>query len=215
MSRARAILRARPLEALILVCALAFAGLAADVVAGGALTRLDVRVVRWDHEHAPDRIERAARTWTHLGSGPILALVVVVAALLLAALRRRRDAWLLVAAFVADEISSAALKLAIHRHRPPFATIPLPASFSFPSGHTSGAFTVYVLVALLVGARLPRAARALLVAAALAWAAAIGATRVLLGVHYLTDVLAGACLGLALVATTLLVRRRLSRPAVV
>ena len=63
-----------------------------------------------------------------------------------------------------------------------------PHSFSFPSGHASGAFTVYLLLAILLPADATRRLRVSLVAGALSVAVLVAATRVLLPVHFLTDV---------------------------
>lgn len=82
------------------------------------------------------------------------------------------------------------LKNAIRRHRPldlPCFIVPSD-KYSLPSGHTAAAF----LVCGLIAAYYP-----LWLLPALCWAALIGLSRVLLGVHYLTDVVAGALLGLS------------------
>lgn len=125
---------------------------------------------------------------------------VAVAAVVLGLAGHRRTALLAVAAMVSTAVATTALKLAVDRARPhwahPLTTL---ASPSFPSGHSSSiaaAAAVAVLAAgLLAGRRLRRAVD--VVAAVLALV--VGADRLLLGVHYLTDVVAGYLLGTAVV----------------
>lgn len=144
------------------------------------------------------------------------AAAVVVGVLLLVRGRRRLAAWLLVTV-LAGGLVVAALKEIVGRARP---ALPDPVSsapgLSFPSGHAFGA-TVGALVALLLALPLLRGAwRAVGAAAAALVAVLTSASRVLLGVHYVSDVTAGAVLGLAWVAATTAVfetwRRETGRP---
>jgi undecaprenyl-diphosphatase len=92
------------------------------------------------------------------------------------------------------------------------SAIALPSSFSFPSGHAATGVAVLGLLGLLAAtvAR-TRAQRVAAVGAGFALGALIGASRVVLGVHYLSDVLAGTYLGLAWLCVCLLVVSRLRR----
>ena len=108
----------------------------------------------------------------------------------------------------ATALVTAGLKEAFRRSRPVYVDpVHGPHSFSFPSGHASGAFTVYPARGPASRRRRETRARALLIGAALTAAATVvAATRVLLPVHYLTDVIAGSVLGLAVSAAAMLVR---------
>jgi len=95
-------------------------------------------------------------------------------------------------AFVAERLIYTVLKKKLKRRRPPaaipgFKSLIVPSDeFSFPSGHTSAAFLFSTLCCLWFGAvALPL----------FAWAAVVGLSRVLLGVHFVTDVIAGALIG--------------------
>ena len=128
-----------------------------------------------------------------------LALVIAIA------LRRPRLFVLVTAADVAADLLSRGLKEAVGRERPHLRPlIDLPASSSFPSGHAATSFACAAVLAWLV----PR-----LAVPAFVLAAAIGYSRIYVGVHYPLDVLGGAALGLA-VATALrwLVRARRGSP---
>lgn len=100
-------------------------------------------------------------------------------------------AWLF--AFAVDLAAYALIKRSVRRPRPfqaiaGFVNLVVPPdTFSFPSGHTAGAF----LVAIMIGFCYP-----LWLIPLCAWAALVGISRVFLCVHYPTDVVAGACLGI-------------------
>lgn len=134
----------------------------------------------------------------------VKSLVFVAAALVYDARRRQAPLTALTVA-VAFGLSSAAsttLKLLIDRERPDTgALIELPATASFPSGHATTAFAAATALALLV----PRAAWW-----ALPLAAVVAYSRVHLGVHYWTDVVAGAILGATVAWWVVAVRRRRS-----
>src|SRR5262249_51392654 len=130
---------------------------------------------------------------THLGDAWLLTALVVLAALFLVRERRRLDAIVLCAGASAAGLLTTALKLAFQRSRPLFLDhARVLHSFSFPSGHASGAFAVYVLLALVLTEGLARRWRIAAVLAALALGTLVGGTRVVIVVHYLTDVFAGA-----------------------
>jgi undecaprenyl-diphosphatase len=100
-------------------------------------------------------------------------------------LERRRDAIVFVVTVVAAEVLMEILKLAFHRARPAPFFAERPDSYSFPSGHALKSAVFYILLASLASRHWAvRAAAALL-------ALLIGISRVYLGVHYPTDVLAG------------------------
>lgn len=109
-------------------------------------------------------------------------------------------------ALLAASPASSALKAVVDRARPPLdgaatALVALPGDASLPSGHATSAFAAAGVVALLH----PR-----LRAPALVLAALVALSRVYLGVHFPSDVAAGALLGLALAAVVVLGARRLA-----
>lgn len=136
---------------------------------------------------------------------PILALIAI------AVLTLRRRSWTPAILVVAAGVGSLAMTIAgkdiIDRHRPPLsdAIPPFEYSPSFPSGHTLNATVVVGIVAYLILLRRKTvAARVLTVVVAVVVPILVGMTRILLGAHWFTDVLAGWLLGaawLALVVT--------------
>ncbi|MFN8161921.1 MAG: phosphatase PAP2 family protein [Solirubrobacterales bacterium] len=137
-------------------------------------------------------VEAAARAIAASGEyGAVWAVGGLVAA---AVDRRRRAGWLVAGALAPAAIGlNFGIKLAVRRPRPVLEGLPplggAPSSLSFPSAHATSSFAA----AAAMGRVAPRRRRGLLAAAAL-----IGLTRPYLGMHYPSDVLAGAALGSAL-----------------
>lgn len=151
---------------------------------------------------------------THVGGTIGLTLLTAVIASGLALRGLRAQAVILVASMSGAAILTVVLKGAFNRPRldAELRLGPPPRTAAFPSGHS---LNTAALMALLVGFVLisaaSRAARAGAVAAALVVTAAVGASRVYLGYHRLTEVLAGWALGLAWACATALVVIALSR----
>jgi undecaprenyl-diphosphatase len=136
-----------------------------------------------------------AEALSALGS---VAGVSGVVALALLVLRRRYAAIVAIAVPLAAFLSDTLLKLLFHRPRPAGGLIPEPQSFSFPSGHATVAAATYLTLALLLSDRLSSTrAKTLSVTLGALVAIAIAGSRVYLGVHYLSDVVAGLILGTA------------------
>jgi len=145
------------------------------------------RALRLDGEIWPARIGRITRMGGFAVLGPV-ALIVVVALWL----RGKRGAALWLAVTIASgRIAIELLKLAVHRARPPEAGWWVRVdSWSFPSSHTAGTMLTCVALALLARRRAPW------LSAAIAAGVLIGWSRVALGVHWPSDVLAGWGFGL-------------------
>jgi len=155
---------------------------------------------------------------TTLGKLPVLVAGVFFLGLGLWLCGRRLDsAWVVFSAILGGFLVNG-LKLLAARPRPPLEdSLSLEPSFSFPSGHAFFAFAFYgLLAALAMGAFRNLWSRTFIVLAALILALALGLSRLYLGVHWPTDVLAGYALGFAWLAAFLAARRALrpdTRPA--
>ena len=186
-----------------LAAAVAFGHLVEDYLTGDAITRWDVEFARWLHEHSTPWLVDVFDVVTTAGNALTLALVTAVAVAVLLRRRLYRYAALLAAAAVGIQLLNALLKLAFHRPRPELAFVHLD-TYSFPSGHASGSAATYTLLAVLLGRIVGRRGRTLLGLGTVVLVAAIGFSRLYLGAHYLSDVLAGLALGLAWAAGCLL-----------
>jgi undecaprenyl-diphosphatase len=185
----------------------------AVVHADEPLVRWDERVAHWVATELPSALEWLARPFTWLGGS--VGLAVVLGPVCVGLVRRARvgDAALVALGVVGIEVLVAVLKTVFDRPRPDIdPVVRLPASASFPSGHAASAVVAAgVVVALLGAAGGARSRRHRALAAATLTVFAIGLSRVALGVHYVSDVVAGWCLGGAWLAACLLVRGALGR----
>jgi undecaprenyl-diphosphatase len=202
-----------PLLATLAACVLGFSMLA-DAMASGELVSLDGTIAIWLHTNATGFVTVLLSGVTRLGGAQVLLAVTLAAALWLLARRRIADAALMGAALGGGEALNAALKGAFERPRPSFdEPLATAAGFSFPSGHAMVSLTVYGALAFVIATRAgTRRAQVLVVGAAVALVLAVGFSRIYLGVHYASDVLAAYCAGLAwltLCGLTLLAASRL------
>lgn len=160
------------------------------------LLELDLRATAAaeDAVAGSDGLVLAAQTTTLLGEPVLLTALSAVLALLLWRTGRTRLALLVLAARIGAMVLSTGLKLVVDRARPVFDDpVALALGGSFPSGHALGSAAFWTMLALVLAHRLQHLR--LLLGAALAIAAAVAASRVLLGVHYLSDVVGGFLLG--------------------
>ena len=141
----------------------------------------------------------AALDLTALGSPLVLGLFTILLAWTLARFGRGRSAAVLVLAAASAGAWTAVLKRIFERPRPDVVPRLVEVTgLSYPSGHSLGGAAVYVTAALLVAARASGAReRAGIMVIGVALVVAIGMSRVYLGVHYPTDVLAGLSFGTA------------------
>ena len=194
-------------RALLLACLIGAGGfglLAAGVVWSERLVHLDDEVASDLHRDAlasPGRVRFfLAVTW--LGTFPALTVlsILAIAALWRAGHPRLALAWLIVLSGCGLLIELS--KNAFDRPRPPFNnTFTSEASSSFPSGHAVGSAVACGMLAYCLALRWRTWRRRLLLVAGLGLLVLlIGFSRIFLGVHYLSDVLAGYALGLAWLA---------------
>ena len=145
----------------------------------------------------PKWVEEMMRDFTALGSTGVLALMVLVVTGFLVMTRRGYAALTVLLSVAGGVIVSQGLKLAFSRPRPEL--VPHGAEVytaSFPSGHSMMAAVVYLtLGALLARTQSSRTVKAYILAVAVTLAGLVGISRVYLGVHWPTDVLAGWALG--------------------
>ena len=158
----------------------------------------------------PPWLQEAARDITALGSIAVVGTVVFAVVLYLILAGKRAAACLVLVAVPGGVALNSLLKFAFSRARPDFIS-PAARVFteSFPSGHaTVSAITYLTLAALLARTTPTRDIRVYFIVISLVLTLLVGVSRVYLGVHYPTDILAGWCIGAAwaLVCWTLMTR---------
>lgn len=162
----------------------------------------------------PAWVLKAARDLTALGGGPVLTLVTVLGGGYLVARRQARSALLLILAASSGAWMNSALKHGFARVRPDVVPHLMEvSSASFPSAHAMNSAVIYLtLAALLAMAEPHRRVGSYLLGAALCLTLLIGLTRIYLGIHWPSDVLAGWSIGTAWAAgwTALAARLRQS-----
>ncbi len=163
----------------------------ADEVFEGDVAAFDARVRNAVHAFSSPLLTALMRAFSLIGyQGLIAAFVVALVVFLL--LRWRRAALWLVFSVAGALVLDLALKNAYHRPRPTPFFGGLPHSYSFPSGHALFSFCFYGVLAGVLSARLRSPGLKVLVwVLAAALISAIGLSRIYLGVHYPSDVLAG------------------------
>jgi membrane-associated phospholipid phosphatase len=178
------------------------------VVEGDGVATLDRPVHDWLAGHREPGLTAVMRLITDLGGTPAL----IVLAVLTAAVAGRRDrSWrpvvLVAVTAIGSTLITIAGKIAVHRPRPSLAAAVYDqGGYSFPSGHSLNSAAIYGAAAVLVW-QLAAGLRTRIWTAAMAilLVLLVGLSRMYLGVHWLTDVLAAYALGLgwlALVVTT-------------
>ena len=165
-------------------------------------TAADERLAAWLHGRATDPFTDVFRAITWTGNFVTLLVVTVVAVIVLWRRRQRTDALFVAFAFLGAQVLSNGMKLGFRRERPffpdPLAT---ESTFSFPSGHALVSLAVYGSIALLLARRISSPRRRLLLLGGTGLLVlAIGFSRLYLGVHFLSDVLAGFAAGTAWLA---------------
>lgn len=180
-------------------------GWVASEVGEGDTQPIDEAVVWALREpHRPDAIAgsttlgQLARDVTALGSVPVLVLVTVAVAGFLALSHLYRSLLLVLSAAIGGTVWTFLLKELFARERPRVYAEAVVSTASFPSGHSALSAVIYLTLAALL-ARLVerRRLRVYVVSVAALTTFLVGVSRVALGVHYPSDVLAGWTLGLA------------------
>jgi len=180
----------------ILLGGVVLAVLAYLVRSSDRLVGLDESAAEWGFAHASDFSDDALHLVTTLGE----TWFVIVAAIVLVIVEWRRGPWRWVALYLAVVIVgqnalTRTIKELADRVRPDLNPIAETLGPSFPSGHSATAAAFWAAAALVLGRGRPRLTRALLAGGAVGITVAVAGSRVLLDVHWLSDVIAGVALG--------------------
>jgi undecaprenyl-diphosphatase len=160
----------------------------------GPMVHIDLSVATWLQVHGNETGESIFTFISMLGA-QVLAALLIIAALVLLARGDWRHLIMLAVTAGGGALLNIVLKSAFHRARPTFALEFPVTSSSFPSGHAMDSLIGYGLLVYWLGSKFPQARRmAIMIVVALV--ALIGFARIYLGVHYLSDVVAGYSAGI-------------------
>ena len=180
-------------------------GFVADQVIEGETTRFDTAVTLLFRLNGDVRqiagpiwLQDAVRDFTSLGSFAVFGFIVIASAGYLLFSRRLHEAVFLVTSVVLGTMLSNVLKIVFNRHRPDVEASTHVFTASFPSGHATMSAVVYLTLGVLLAKSIPsRGLRSYFIGLAILLAFLVGVSRIYLGMHYPTDVIAGWCLGIS------------------
>jgi undecaprenyl-diphosphatase len=191
--------------ALIVAAMLAVFGLLADEVVEGDTMSFDRMVLLWfrtpgnpAEPSGPLWFQEAVRDVTSLGSFSLLGLIAIAVVIQLVLNGQRYVALYLATAVIGGTIISTVLKMVFDRPRPDLAALSNVFTASFPSGHATVSAVVYLTIGAILAeaTSLPRL-KVFYGGLAIFLTFIVGISRIYIGVHYPTDVLAGWLLGSA------------------
>jgi membrane-associated phospholipid phosphatase len=174
-------------------CTWLFLAIADEVPEQGAMIRVDNAVTSWLQVHGTETGEAIFVGVSYIGA-QVLTVVLLVLAITLIVRRDWRRLAVLAVTCGGGALLNGAMKLVFHRERPAYAEEFHLTTWSFPSGHAMDSLIVYGLLAYWLGTKWPEKSRLIYIGAALL-IGAIGYARIYLGVHYLSDVIAGFSAG--------------------
>jgi undecaprenyl-diphosphatase len=189
------------------VAAWAFGGLTQDVVGHDEAALLDPHVTAWVVAHRAEWLTSVMRVATWLGSAGVIVPMALIVGLSFILFRRRWRPLALLAAAVAGAFGLYEIvKPVVGRPRPPSAIwIGHFSGAAFPSGHATQSVAFYAMLAFVLGIGRSPGAKTVLWSSAAVVALVVGASRLYLGAHWMTDVLGGYALGATWVAVVVIV----------
>ena len=202
----------RPSRVAVLAVALAVLAVAAlwAAFSGVGPARFDNAALAESIEERTSVATTVAILITTLGSTAAMALVAVAVGAWCWGVGRRADAVLAIGAMAGASLVFRLIKVLLDRSRPPAADrLVAETNESLPSGHATMSTVVIGTIVVLAWSGSSALARAAMVVAAAVWVGAVGATRVYLGVHWISDVFAGWAVGAAWLAVCVTVWSRL------
>jgi membrane-associated phospholipid phosphatase len=158
--------------------------------------QFDESVAEWGAANATDTSTTLLTPITDMGGTFFIVLITIVVALYgWWRYRSFQVAAYMITVAVAQSLVNNGLKWLVDRERPDISQLTGHAGSSFPSGHSAAAAATYAAIAFVLSLGASTRTRAMLGGVGAAIAVAVGASRALLGVHWLTDVIAGLAVG--------------------
>ena len=187
----------------------------APLALANPLAGTDHEVATWFHERLTPALASVLHAFTNFGSGEWIGLIVFALVLFFAWKRRWPSLVMLIVAVPGGMLLNEWVKVLVQRQRPfldgPFVDW---SGYSFASGHTVGATLLYgQLLLFVLPALKERHWRLLSIFSAISLVALVGFSRIALGAHFLTDVLAAILFGIIWLAFCVILRKPIQRPS--
>lgn len=175
-----------------LLCAIGF-GLIAMLISDQSIAAFDQTVISFIQGLESPAMTSIMKGFSFIGAGvPATVLTILICIFLYKVLGHRRELVFFLTLLLSSWLLNELLKLLFHRARPTLHRIAEATGYSFPSGHSMAAFTLYGALAFLIWRHIPTAwGRVLALLISLGMIAMIGISRIYLGVHYPSDVIGG------------------------
>ena len=181
-------------------------------VLGGESGPIDEAILLFIHSYVPGTMTGFFEAVTLTGSSGVLFPLATVATIALLSAKRRFEALLLAASVISGATAVYVVKTVVGRARPALWEAEWYWGSSFPSGHTL-VVAAFATAAALCVIRIRPAAREIALSIAILWISLVTISRLVLGVHWPTDVLAAACIGAFLsLAISIALELRSSQP---
>ncbi|WP_440111749.1 phosphatase PAP2 family protein [Paenibacillus sp. QZ-Y1] len=174
------------------LCLIAFVSIALSI-SDNQIHRFDDTLIGWIQGMESPGMTRFMQLFTWMGSGKLVVVITIIAMLVLyVSLRHKRELLFLACVLVGSTLLNALLKLVFQRARPTINRIIEVSGYSFPSGHSMAAFSLYGGLAFLIWKHIPTVTgRVLMIIASAVFSLTIGISRIYLGVHYPSDIVGG------------------------
>ncbi|WP_417616990.1 phosphatase PAP2 family protein [Oceanisphaera sp.] len=163
-------------------------------VLGGESGPFDETILVFIHGHVSPRLTGFFEAVSLSGSATVMVPLTIITGIVLLLAKRRIEASLVIASVTSAAAVVYVLKTVVGRSRPTLWQTEWYWGSSFPSGHTL-VVTAFATAVVLCISRIVPAARGVALSVALLWIMLIAGSRMVLGVHWPTDVLAAACIG--------------------
>ncbi|MGQ8872533.1 phosphatase PAP2 family protein [Paenibacillus sp. TSA_86.1] len=174
------------------LCLLAFITIALSI-SDNQIHRFDAVLINWIQGMESPGMTRFMQFFTWIGSElQVVVITVVVMLILYVFLRHKRELLFLASVLIGSTVLNALLKLVFQRARPTINRIIEVSGYSFPSGHSMAAFSLYGGLAFLIWKHIPSfTGRVCMIVASAGFILMIGISRIYLGVHYPSDIVGG------------------------
>ncbi|WP_028547457.1 phosphatase PAP2 family protein [Paenibacillus sp. UNC451MF] len=175
-----------------LLCAMGF-GLVALLISDQSITAFDQTLISFIQGKESPVLTAIMKAFSFIGAGiPATVLTVLTSIFLYKVLGHRREVIFFLTILMSSWLLNELLKIMFHRARPTIHRIAEATGYSFPSGHSMAAFTLYGALSFLIWRHIPTAwGKGLFLAVSAVMIGMIGMSRIYLGVHYPSDVIGG------------------------